>query len=392
MKNIKKKNVLFVCHDASRTGAPIVLLHFLRWLKKSDKFDFSVLIKNTGNGDLIDEFEALATVYKVFYYGAKRRILNEYFNKVIANHNSTKSNYSIPKSIFKKKFDLIYINTVDGLDLAAELKKKFNCPVICHIHENEFTIKYFYPESLSDRNKNLVDHYIAVSESTRSNLITKYKISPDQISLIYAFIPIIDIKLATLNKEVIKKELNLTDQFIIGGSGLTIWRKGIDLFVQLAVEVNKLQVNNNIKFLWVGSLTEEFKHQWLYECNRLNIEDKIIFCGKKDHPQNYFQIFDLFTLTSREDPFPLVALEAASMRKPILYFADSGGIPELIVNNVCGVSVPYSDVHQMAKEIINLKENNERRMQMGNNSAAIISNYDVNIAGNLIVNVIQNHL
>jgi glycosyltransferase involved in cell wall biosynthesis len=382
-----KKKILFVCHDASRTGAPMVLLHFLKWLKINKKYDFSILLKTPGNGDLVSEFRDIAPTYIVFYYGKLKRILNEYFTKIVAG---PRPEHKIPTSLFKNKFDLIYINTVDGLNLAVELKSKFKCPIICHVHENEFTINFICPDSLSEKNKACVDHYIAASESTRTNLVKQHNIDIKKISLVYEFIPVINIVPPTLGKEAIKKELGISNEFIVGGSGLTSWRKGVDLFVRLAFELNKIQPDNNMKFLWVGSVDREFKFQWLYEGGRLNLIDKVIFSGKSSAPQNLFQLFDLFTLTSREDPFPLVVLESAALCKSVLFFENSGGIEELFTHQQSGgVKVPYGDVQQMAIEILRLEKEDKLRLEMGREAAKIVSEYDVNIAAPFIVDVIE---
>jgi len=382
-----KKKLLFVCHDASRTGAPLILLHFLRWLKKTDEFEFSVLLKSRGNGDLVADFESVATTYSVLHYGKKRKMLNEYLNR------KSQADYQIPAELFKNKFDLIYINTVDGLNLAAELKQKLKCPVICHVHENEFTIKYLCPESLSPENKAAVDHYIAASKSTKDNLVQQHNIPAADISLVYEFIAVADIKLPTLSKQEIRNELGLTNQFIVGGSGLTSWRKGIDLFVQLAFYVNKLQPDNNIRFLWVGATYHEFECQWEYEGKRLNISDKIMFCGKKNVPQNYFQVFDVFALTSREDPFPLVVLEAAALNKPVLFFDNSGGIEEMFTSaGSGGIKVPYGDVEQMAAEVLRTAANDEWRLKLGHAAASVVTKYDVEVASYQIVDVMKKWL
>lgn len=39
--------ILFVAHEAKRTGAPIALLNLLRWLRRSDALDFQVLRRPT---------------------------------------------------------------------------------------------------------------------------------------------------------------------------------------------------------------------------------------------------------------------------------------------------------------------------------------------------------
>jgi hypothetical protein len=49
------RGILFVSHDATRSGAPIVLLHFLRWFKKNSNRPFAVLLQ--AGGELVDDFE-----------------------------------------------------------------------------------------------------------------------------------------------------------------------------------------------------------------------------------------------------------------------------------------------------------------------------------------------
>ena len=52
------KKVLFIGHEASRTGAPLLLLHFLKWLRQETRFEFEVLLKN--GGDLVDDYRQVA--------------------------------------------------------------------------------------------------------------------------------------------------------------------------------------------------------------------------------------------------------------------------------------------------------------------------------------------
>ena len=40
--------ILFICHDACRTGAPLLLLNMLRWLKANSDLSFEVLLMKDG--------------------------------------------------------------------------------------------------------------------------------------------------------------------------------------------------------------------------------------------------------------------------------------------------------------------------------------------------------
>src|SRR5262245_66680980 len=52
--------ILFVGHDATRTGAPFVLLHLLRWLKANTNVGFHLLLLR--GGELEPEFAEVSRV------------------------------------------------------------------------------------------------------------------------------------------------------------------------------------------------------------------------------------------------------------------------------------------------------------------------------------------
>src|SRR6266853_56528 len=57
------RGILFVSHDATRTGAPIALLHFLRWFRANASRAFSVVLGS--GGELVGEFEELAPTWSL---------------------------------------------------------------------------------------------------------------------------------------------------------------------------------------------------------------------------------------------------------------------------------------------------------------------------------------
>jgi glycosyltransferase involved in cell wall biosynthesis len=375
------KKLLFVSHDASRTGAPIVLLSFLNWLKQQKGYEITVYLRQ--GGELQNDFTQLAKTYLPPKENFAQKIVKRIFKQ---DKNEKRQ---IPVGLLAQHFDLIYLNTIACLDIAPLFKANFKCPVICHIHENEFTINNHYPEFVAEKNLFAIDRFIAVSKSTKTNFSTTYGVNTDKIDLIYEFVDLNKMKTPFIPKEEIKHQLGLTNEFVVGGSGLTTWRKGIDLFLRLAIEVNKLRPNNNIKLMWVGFITNEFNSQYTYEVQRLGIKDKIIFTGSVPTPQNYFQVFDVFALTSREDPFPLVAIEAASLGKPILCFKEAGGIEEFVEDGETGFIIPYADVTAMANKILELQDNCTRCITMGQKSGNLSSNYDTAKVAPKIVQVIE---
>src|SRR5262245_56080071 len=74
------KRVLFISHEASRTGAPIVLLHFLRWFKRNTDIPFMVLVRESRGamGELLQEFDSLGPL---FMLNGERSSFNGFFKR-----------------------------------------------------------------------------------------------------------------------------------------------------------------------------------------------------------------------------------------------------------------------------------------------------------------------
>jgi len=68
----------------------------------------------------------------------------------------------------------------------------------------------------------------------------------------------------------------------------------------------------DIHFLWVGYAGDADDQQRLIHDSILaGVGNRVHWTGEVSDPGRYFSEFDLFAMVSREDPFPLVCLEAA---------------------------------------------------------------------------------
>ena len=388
----KKNKVLFISHDASRTGAPIVFLHLLRWLKANSNLEINILL--LADGPLKQDFEAIG---KTFLWdpdptepGLKKLLIR----KILKRDITVNPRYFVPFGLRNVKYDLIYANTVASHHALPFLKQFYKSKVISHVHENEYTIKTFYKHSMDMSFTNCIDHYIAVSKSTVESLVN-FAIPIEKISLIYEFVSVEKVlSLKAVDGDIIKDRHQIGNSFIVGGSGLTSWRKGVDLFIQTMLLINQKRPDNNIKFVWVGAQLTEFKLQFEYEATRLekyHLDGKIIFIDSVPQPQDYFQLFDIFYLSSREDPFPLVMLENAALGKPVFCFANSGGAEEF-VSGGAGVLIRYGDVNLMADAILSYSTRLQDLKSMGEKGKNKIEDYDVAAAAAKILKVINTQI
>jgi len=361
------KKVLFISHDASRTGAPILLLNFLRWFKENAGISFEILLGR--GGELEKAFSALAPT-SVFYKDGqgpeiihKHNILRRITRRLGINDPASR----IRRKLASSKIGLIYSNTSTNGNILQALGF-LNCPVISHIHELSYSL-----DSRSDKFdyvKERTTHFIACSQVVKDNLVSSYSISPSTISVVHGFLVSASIPEAKVisSQCLLRRELKLPDgSFIVGSAGTRHWRKGPDLFIELASRIRE-KLNAPIHFVWIGGGDKEQRNVLDCDIIKSGLETSVHFLEAKTNPLDYFADFDLFALTSREDPYPIVCLEAASLGKPILCFDKTGGEPEFVEKD-CGFVVPSFNVDAMADRVIELYQNRNLLRRLGQNAA-----------------------
>jgi glycosyltransferase involved in cell wall biosynthesis len=380
-----KTHILFISHEASQTGAPIVLLHLLHWLKEHTDLVPIVLLRE--GGVLQAEFENIA---QTFIW--KRELPTSVWKhrlQRLANIEQ-KHQRQVAKQIHRLKPKLIYANTAVTAELALNLNQILHCPIVCHVHELQLIIQ----ESIGNKKFNQIsagiDCFIAASEAVSINLINNYNISSLKIEKVHEFVPVLENINFKESRSRIRQELLIPDDtLLVIASGTLEWRKSPEMFIQVAQKVQDLG-GKMPYFIWLGgSLDSYFGIRSQYDLVRSGVSSKVTFLGAKKNAHDYISAADIFVLTSREDPYPLVCLEAASLGKPIICFADSGGMPEFVEHD-CGVVVPYLRTDLLAEAIIELRDDRDKRVLLGNNAASKMrAKHTVDIAASQIYTLLM---
>jgi glycosyltransferase involved in cell wall biosynthesis len=151
--------------------------------------------------------------------------------------------------------------------------------------------------------------------------------------------------------------------------------------------VNKL-VGAKCHFVWLGGDLHSHREA-LHDVAQVGLQDICHFVTAVLDPEPYFGAFDLFALTSREDPFPVAMLEAAASGLPIVCFAGAGGAPEFVEDDA-GLVVPYLDIAAMATACIELVMDDKRREKLGENARAKVQlRYTLTIQGPKVLAVLK---
>jgi N-acetyl-alpha-D-glucosaminyl L-malate synthase BshA len=111
------------------------------------------------------------------------------------------------------------------------------------------------------------------------------------------------------------------------------------------------------KLLLVGEGPERLFMQQLV--TELKLREDVMFLGEVDYIEEILRCADLFLLPSEQESFGLAALEAMNCSVPVIG-AQTGGMPEVVVNGETGFLFPVGEINAMAQTAIELLSNDEK--------------------------------
>jgi glycosyltransferase involved in cell wall biosynthesis len=385
--------VLFISHLASRTGAPLVLLQFLSWLRTHAGWRWEVLLRE--GGELEPSFKELApcSVYAKPLSG-RQGLAGRALAHLGLRLGLNRLRLLLTRGSWREKnIRLVYSNTVVNGDLLEALSF-LKCPVITHVHELERTIHY-YGRACFQKVQQCSTHYIAASRSVRENLIRAHKIPGDKIDVVPSFIRagMADTQCAATIRREVRQRLGVAeDALLICACGGLTWLKGADLFFSLARAVRKRLPERRTCFLWIGAHPDGALYRRLAREASAWGNGALQFTGPVADPTEYFTASDLFALVSREESLSLVMLEAASVGKPIVCFSGAGGAPEFVSDD-CGFVVSYQDTDAMADAVVFLARDDSLRERLGRTAMRKVREcHEVGVAAPRLSSVIERFL
>jgi glycosyltransferase involved in cell wall biosynthesis len=380
------RGVSFVIPLGERNGATTVLLSFLRWFKTNGRRPFSILVAE--DGELISEYEKLTDTWAADRShwcpgGLRARGLGALG---LGRWAQRAERADLRRFAGRCSPGLIYVNSVtsEGARLVERLELRI--PVLIHVHSLEYSLQKEAGSELP-RVLSQARQFIACSDAVRENLIRRHGVMPDRIETVHEAIPVEEVRSKRTRAEILQ-ELGLPDDaLLVAACGTLYWRKGADLFVQLARSVCRQY--SNAYFAWIGPAHPQEVARFRHDLRLLGLEQRVRLTGAVRRTADYLAATDVFVLTSREDSFPLVCLEAAALGKPIVCFAEAGGMPEFVEHD-CGFVVPYLDVAAMSDSVICLLNSLECRLKMGETARRkVMQRHDISVAAPRIMDIIE---
>lgn len=370
--------VLFISHEATRTGAPIALLQQLRHITAcSDDIKPEVLLLD--GGDMVDEFKALCPTYKGWRdYTSMNRILRRLKVKRVA--------YPYLHLFSKGDVDCIYANTVASFKAACHLKAKLGIPLIGHVHESE-NLMFQHPWAPGLLPS--FDAFVTVSELAARNLTENYAISPNRVAIQHPVSVWVD-RFMKGDVDVCPYDFR-EDALLVGLFCNETWFKSLDMVPGLVKLFRKQHPDVKCRFVIVGDFCEITRHRLDYELRLLGCQEDVIFAPVVDNPLCYHARFDMFLLLSREESFSLVAQEAALMETPIIGFQGVTGAAEWVRDDA-GILVPYLDMEEIGHAISRLALDPQLRKTYGQTAKQrVMKMYTIDSRLEVVMSVIRKY-
>jgi glycosyltransferase involved in cell wall biosynthesis len=215
---------------------------------------------------------------------------------------------------------------VASLSLLQQLQG-MKIPFGAYVHELNFSLTMYASEKDMHFLAQKVSMVFGVSEQVNHLLIDKFNVPAERTLLLP---PIIEIPKNRSDRGVqVREDLGIqADARVVLGCGLAEWRKGTDIFIRVARQV--IRKMPKVHFIWLGVGDNVFSAELKAEKEHWDEGNQVHLIPRKSDSKPYFEAMDLFFLSSREDPFPLVMLEAAFHGKPLVGFKGSGGISDFL--------------------------------------------------------------
>ncbi len=153
-----------------------------------------------------------------------------------------------------------------------------------------------------------------------------------------------------------KLGISPTDRIVLG-VGYGDERKGFDLFMECAGELAKRRTD--AVFVWVGETTARFASLAQFASS-----GHLVLAGFQEATDDFYSAADVYALTSREDPFPTVVLEAFDAGLPVVAFAGTGGFDRVLAEG-SGLTAPQFDIPAFTNRVNSLLSNSQTAAQYG---------------------------
>ncbi|MCG6535562.1 MAG: glycosyltransferase family 4 protein [Syntrophales bacterium LBB04] len=244
-----------------------------------------------------------------------------------------------------ESFDIIHGHDWTSVIACVRAKRMSGRPYIYHAHALEFdrsgedinAVVY----EMEKYGMETADHVIAVSYYTKNNIIKRYGIAPEKITVIHNAVSRSDSEVRVRAKEREGEKIVL---FL----GRITFQKGPDYFIEAAALT--LKAIPDVRFVMAGA--GDMLPKMIGRVSELQMGAHFSFTGflRGEDVERIYAVSDLYVMPSVSEPFGISPLEAMLYDVPVIISKQSG-VSEILHH---ALKVDFWDVMKLADKMIAL--------------------------------------
>lgn len=364
-----RETVLLVTHQASRTGAPVLAYNIAKRLSQEYNVVTLVLLP----GELMPDFSEHSAAVIGPVTTELQWVQSDGINPVEAEYIVKRllANYSISFAI---------ANSIDTRTMLPPLTSAL-VPTITLVHEFSSDLERLnHPRGVMGRALEWTTQIVFSSKFAAETVRADYPhLEKRPVSILpqgpSELPPRGDSTTRHQQEDALRNAIRPAGaerQTVVLGCGTVFARKGVDLFFECAARVAAMKTREPVRFIWIGRRRpESVDGSYFNDLNslikRAGIEGRAMLLDEVTDLEPAYAAADILFVSSRLDPLPNVALDAALRGMPIVCFDETGGVPELLKTDestAFGVA-PHLDVDAAASAIAKLADDDALRERLG---------------------------
>jgi glycosyltransferase involved in cell wall biosynthesis len=256
------------------------------------------------------------------------------------------------------QYDIELVHSHASSFLGGAIAAKMNrVPSVIHVHEYGFRLSRFANRFYYSVVPRLADRFATCAEFIRQGFIANGA-SPDSVRTVYNGVDLDHFSLNSVEpRGSFRNEMSIDPSaLIVGFVGRFTHRKGVDIFVESALQV--LHQRADAVFIVVGGVDEhvreerEYRESIIAQVEESGFAEQFRFVGGRSDMPEVYRALDLLVFCSPQDMGPLVPLEAMAMETPVIVSSDGGAVEE-VVDGRNGIIVETGSASSIAEAVLN---------------------------------------
>jgi glycosyltransferase involved in cell wall biosynthesis len=258
-----------------------------------------------------------------------------------------------------KGWDVIHAHESRGLQMAASWKPLHKRPIVYTRRVDYIPSRQPFTRMVYRR----IDRLVAISSKIES-VMRLWGFDPGMIRVIKSSVPL---ETSQSTDKVGELRARFGSRKVVGCIAALVGHKDHATLLKAASILDRTRPDVVFLLIGDGPLMKDLGKL----ASDLGLSN-VIFEGYVEDPYPYFEIFDVFAMTSKEEGLGSSILDAFRYRVPVVA-TDAGGMPELVKDGETGLLVRVGDFRMVAEAVVRFLDDGRTRLECTENAHALVS-------------------